>query len=67
MCFSLTAITWRLKEDVDGTSININPLIDTCEVGMRRENDIKRKKEATKRGGGKKEGNTITFCNQICN
>ena len=54
-------------EGADGTSINTNPLIYTCEVGMRRENDIKRKKEATKRGGGKKEGNTVTFCNQICN
>ena len=30
-------------EGADGTSINTNPLIYTCEVGMRREDDIKRK------------------------
>ena len=30
-------------EGADGTSINTNPLIYTCEVGTRREDDIKRK------------------------
>ena len=37
-------------EGADGTSINTNPQIYTCEVGMRRKNDIKG------RGGHKKWG-----------
>ena len=53
-------------EGVNGTSINTNPLIYTCEVGTRKEDDIKKEREATK-GGGKGKRNTGTFCNQICN
>ena len=41
-------------EGADGTSINTNPSIYMCEVGMRREDDIKgkwgnKKKEEEKR------------------
>ena len=35
----------------DETSINTNPLMYTCEVGMRGEDDIKRK-EREKKGDG---------------
>ena len=38
-------------EGVDETSINTNPLMYTCEVGMRGEDDIKRK-EREKKGDG---------------
>jgi len=38
-------------EDADGISINTNLLIYTCEVGMRREDDIKGER-GNKRGGG---------------
>ena len=41
-------------EGADGTSINTNPLIYTCEVGTRREDDIKRKGRQ-KRGEEEKE------------
>ena len=51
MCFSFTATTWRLMEGVDGTNINTNPLMYTCEVGMIGEDDIKGK-EWEKRGEG---------------
>ena len=45
----------------DGTSISTNPLICTCEVGMRREDDIKGKGGNKKKGGGrrKKGGNIL--------
>ena len=49
MCFSLTTTTWRLMDGVDGTSINTNPPIYTCEVGTRREDGIKRKKKKNTR------------------
>ena len=39
-------------EGADGTSINTNPLIYTCEVGMRREDDIIRKMRQQQEGGG---------------
>ena len=65
MCFGLTAITWRLMEDADETSINTNPPIYTYEVRTRSEDDIKRKRRQQKGGGEKR--NTGTFCNQICN
>ena len=42
-------------EGVDGTSINTNPPIYTCEVGMREEEGIKRKR------------NTRTGEDEICN
>ena len=44
-------------EGADGTSINTNPLIYTCEVGMRREDDIKKEREVKK--GGEKEKETL--------
>ena len=40
-------------EGADGTSINTNPLIYTCEVGMRREDGIKGK-GGNQKGGEKK-------------
>ena len=40
----------------DGTSVNTNPLIYTCEVGMRREDGIKGKGGNQK--GGEKKRNT---------
>ena len=45
MCFSLTATTWRLIGGTDVTSINTNPPVYTCGVGMREGGggDIKRK------------------------
>ena len=45
MCLSLTTTTWRLMESANQTSINTNPPIYTCEVGMRMEDGIKRKKK----------------------
>ena len=57
MCFSLTAITWRLMEGANGTSINTNPLIYMCEVRTRREDDIKKEREVKK--GGEKEKETL--------
>ena len=39
----------------DGTSINTNPPICTCEVGIRREDDIKGKGCNKKKGGEEKE------------
>ena len=41
-------------EGTDGTSINTNPPMYTCEVGTRSEDDIKRKRRQQK-GGGRKE------------
>ena len=45
MCFSLTATTWRLIGGTDVTSINTNPPVYMCGVGMRKGGggDIKRK------------------------
>ena len=37
-------------DGVDGTSINTNPPIYTCEVGTRREDGIKRKKKKHQNG-----------------
>ena len=60
-------------EGADGTSINTNPSIYTCEVGTRSEDDIKRKrrqqkaKEEEEEEEEEEERNTGTFCNQICN
>ena len=50
-------------EGVDETSINTNPLIYTCEVGTRREDDIKRK-EREKRGW---EHSVIKFLTKLKN
>ena len=38
-------------DGVDGTSINTNPPIYTCEVGTRREDGIKRKKKKKHQNG----------------
>ena len=40
-------------EGVDGTSINTNPPIYTCEVGTRKEEGIKRKKKHWNKRGRK--------------
>ena len=37
-------------EDADGTNINTNPLVYTCEVGTRLEEGIKKEKETLERG-----------------
>ena len=44
-------------EGANGTSINTNPLIYMCEVGTRREDDIKKEREVKK--GGEKEKETL--------
>ena len=51
-------------EGADGTSINTNPLMYTCEVGMRGEDDIKGK-EREKRGG--REHSVIKFLTKLKN
>ena len=44
-------------EGANVTSINTNPLIYMCEVGTRREDDIKKEREVKK--GGEKEKETL--------
>ena len=51
-------------EGADGTSINTNPLMYMCEVGMREEDDIKGK-EREKRGGW--EHSEINFLTKLKN
>ena len=46
-------------EGADGTNINTNPLIYTCEVGTRRGDDIKRKRRQQKEKKKKKKKETL--------
>ena len=58
-------------EGANVTSINTNPLIYTCEVGTRKEDDIKKEREATKGGVGKEketlEHSVIKFVTKLKN
>ena len=56
-------------EGKDGTSINTNPPMYTCEVGTRSEDDIKRKRRQQKGGREKKHGNIslIKFVTKLKN
>ena len=51
-------------EGVDGTSINTNPPMYTCEVGMRGEDDIKGKKREKREG---REHSVIKFLTKLKN
>ena len=51
-------------EGVDGTSINTNPLMYTCEMGMRGEDDIKGKEREKRRG---REHSVIKFLTKLKN
>ena len=66
MVFILIAITQRLQEGADGTSINTNHLACTWKVEMKREDSIK-KEGGNERGGSKLRENTIAIKNYICN
>jgi len=51
-------------EGADGTSINTNPLMYTCEMGMRGEDDIKGKEREKRRG---REHSVIKFLTKLKN
>ena len=67
MVFSLTAITQRLQEGADRTSINTNHLAYTWRAEMKGEEGIK-EEGGNKRGRLRnQERNTVTIRNQTCN